>query len=307
MSLFSRRSFIVSTLAGFLAKSVADLPNAAKCLNFGDAAMGLGEPSIRLRYLGTAGFVLESGGHTLVLDPFVSRPRLCEMPFRLRPKTQLIDEVIPHADDVLVGHAHYDHILDAPYLCQRTGARLIGSPSTGNVGRAAGLPESQILCTMGNEIIESGPTLIKGLPSLHGKVAGGRIPLPGNIESPPSWPPRLRELRHGQVLNWYIEVAGRRIVHIDSADFIDEELEGHTADVVCLCAVGRRHRPKYVQTVVERLQPKIIIPCHWDWLFTPYRAQPKLLPGVDLSGFVEEIESFGVAAAVLPFDGEFVF
>ena len=34
------------------------------------------------------------------------------------------------ADDVLVGHAHMDHVLDAPSLCMRTGARLIGSPST---------------------------------------------------------------------------------------------------------------------------------------------------------------------------------
>jgi len=302
MSLFSRREFVATSIAGFLAKSIASLPGSSLLTQ---VHSGLEASGVKLRYLGTAGFILEGDGHTLAIDPFVSRPSLREMPFRLRPKTEIIDEVIPYADDVLVGHAHYDHVLDAPYLCQRTGARLIGSPSVANVGRAAGLPECQIVCTTGNETIQSGPTLIKGLPSLHGKVLG-RVPLPGIIEAPPSWPPRLRELRHGQVLNWYIEIAGKRIVHIDSADFIDEELEGHEADIVCLCAVGRQYRPDYVKTVVEKLNPRIIIPCHWDWLFTPYRVGPKFHPGIKLCEFVEEIESFGVAAAVLPFDGEFV-
>jgi hypothetical protein len=95
------------------------------------------------------------------------------------------------------------------------------------------------------------------------------------------------------------------MVHIDSAEVIEEELEGLRADVVCLCAIGRRYRPGYVTTVVEKLKPRWIVPCHWDWFFTPYGAPAKLLPGVDLTGFVEEIEAHGVGAVTLPFDGEF--
>ena len=68
-----------------------------------------------------------------------------------------------------------------------------------------------------------------------------------------------------------VELGGVRIVHIDSADYFDEELEGLGADVVCLCTVGRHFRPNYVRGVVERLKPRIIIPCHWDWFFTLIR------------------------------------
>lgn len=313
MSLFSRRGFLAKTaMVGLLANvlksgsahasefSVLKEPQPKiHALSCPDAS------KVNMRYLGTAGFIIEGDGHTLAIDPFVSRPRLREMPFRLKPKKKLIDQVIPHhVDDVLIGHSHYDHVLDAPYLCYRTGARLIGSPSTVNVGRASGLPECQLVSTNGNEVIESGPSLIKGLPSRHGKILG-RIPLPGVIASPPSWPPKLKELRHGQVLNWYIEIAGLKIVHIDSADFIDEELADHSADIVCLCAVGRQYRPNYVKTVVEKLQPKYIIPCHWDWLFTPYYGKTKHHPKIDLAGFTEEITAYGCTPVVLPFDGEF--
>ncbi|MEM1347402.1 MAG: MBL fold metallo-hydrolase [Myxococcota bacterium] len=265
---------------------------------------GASQCSLQMRYLGTAGFVVEGEGHTLVLDPYVSRPDLVSLLVkRLVPNDALIERLIPYADDVLVGHAHIDHILDAPSLCERTSSRLIGSPAVCNVGRAAGMSEDMLVQTQGREDITSGPALIRGLPARHGKVYFNRVSLPGDIPEPPPWPPRTRELRHGLVLNWYVELAGVRVVHVDSADFIEEELAGITADVVCLCAIGRRYRPNYVADAVRLLKPKVIVPCHWDYFCTPYDAPPRLLPQVDLDGMVSEIHAHGVQAAVLPFDG----
>jgi L-ascorbate metabolism protein UlaG (beta-lactamase superfamily) len=259
---------------------------------------------VQLRYLGTAGLVVETAQHTVVMDPFISRPGLLATAFRpLVPDLEAIRRKIPRADDVLIGHAHHDHVLDGPDLCRMTGARFIGAPDACNVARAAGLPESQLVETMGREEIDLGSGRVRGLPSQHGKVIFGKVINPGHISSPPPWPPRLRDLKHGLVLNWWLELGGARIVHIDSADYFDEELEGLGADVVCLCAVGRQFRPGYVQGVVERLQPQVIIPCHWDWFFTPYDSHPRELPGVDVEGFMDEIRSFGVRPVLLPFDG----
>lgn len=262
--------------------------------------------SVRLRYLGTAGFVVEGEGRTLVLDPFLTRPGLWTTLFRpLVPNAALLQQVIPRADDVIIGHAHHDHVLDAPVLCQQTGARFIGSVSACHVARAAGLPESQILETQGREWIACGTSRIRGLPSLHGRVYFNYVPLKGEITTPPPWPPRYRQLRHGLVLNWYIEIAGVRIVHIDSADFLEEELEGLQADVVCMCAIGRKYRKDYVKRAIEILRPRYILPCHWDWFFSPYFQEPRCLPAVDLQGMIQEIESFGVSAILLPFEGVF--
>ena len=102
------------------------------------------------------------------------------------------------------------------------------------------------------------------------------------------------------------QIAGRttppRII-IDSADFIDRELQGQRADVLCLCAIGRKYRPGYVRSAVELLNPRYVVACHWDWFFTPYPDEPRLLPGVDLPGFVREVRAAGAEALVLPFDG----
>ncbi|MEO1273243.1 MAG: MBL fold metallo-hydrolase [Myxococcota bacterium] len=262
------------------------------------------DADLTLRYLGTAGFVLEGDGRTVVVDPFITRPGIYQTLFKpLAPDERLIRAVLPRADEVLIGHAHHDHVLDGPTLCHQTGARFIGSPSACNVARAAGLPTSQLVETRGRETIPMGRGLVKGLPSLHGRVYFNTIPLPGTIDAPPQWPPRYRQLRHGLVLNWYIEMAGLRIVHIDSADFIDRELEGLEADVVCLCAIGRRYRPNYVEDCIRLLRPKMVIACHWDWFFTPYHTQPLCLPGVNLPGFVEEIRRAGADPIVLPFEG----
>jgi hypothetical protein len=96
-----------------------------------------------------------------------------------------------------------------------------------------------------------------------------------------------------------------RIVHIDSADFIEEELLDVQADVVCLCAIGRRYRPRYVSAILALLRPKYVIACHWDLFTTPLEATPYLLPGVDLEGFVAEIAENGATPIVLPFHGVF--
>lgn len=264
-------------------------------------------PAVSLRYLGTAGFVVSGAARTLVIDPFVTRPGLLTSAFRrLVPDAVQIAERLPKADEVLVGHAHHDHVLDAPELCRQTGARFVGSPSACNVARAAGLPEAQLVCTRGREYIPCGPTTtIYGAPSRHGRVYFGRVTLPGTISQPPIWPPRMWDLRHGQVLNWHIEVDGVRIVHIDSADFCAEELAPLRADVLCLCAIGRRYRPNYVRDAVRILQPRYVVACHWDWFFTRYDATPRLLPGVDLAGFLTEISETGAQPVLMPFDGEF--
>ncbi|HET8706233.1 MAG TPA: MBL fold metallo-hydrolase, partial [Pseudomonadales bacterium] len=259
---------------------------------------------VEITYLGTAGFVIQGAARTLVLDPYISRPGLPGLLTEpLVPDEALIQRLLPHADDVLIGHAHYDHILDAPALCRHTGARLIGSQATIMVGRAAGLPEQQMRMTAGREDIACGQWTVRGLPSLHGKVMG-RIPFPGDITALPPWPPRVHHLKHGLVLNWLVDTGGLRIMHIDSADFIPAEMANMQVDVVCLCAIGRSFRPNYVKEVVSLLKPRWIIPCHWDTMLTPLEAEPDLIPGVDIPGFLDEIRAEGVEPLLTPILGK---
>lgn len=274
-------------------------------------AAGDPDAPVSISWHGTACYTIRTPGRTLVFDPFVTRPGLRTSLFdTLVPDEALIRQTFPRAHDVIIGHSHHDHILDAPCLCQQTRARLIGSPSTRQVGLAGGVPDEQIVVTEGNEDLACGPTItLRGVPSEHGKIWPGRIPLPGTIDSTPPWPPRMWDLKHGIVFNWHVTVRDAekslRVMHIDSAQFFVDRLGDLQADVLLLCAVGRNYRPDYVEELVRVLNPSVILPCHWDHFMTPLSDGERRLPGVDLDGFVREIERHGIPAPLLGFGGTY--
>ena len=265
-------------------------------------------PNLRVRYLGTAGFVFEANDHTIVVDPYVSRPSTWDTATKpLQPDASRIQSYIPRADTVLVGHSLHDHVLDATELCLQTGATLLGSASTANVARSAGVPESQIKIVSAHQPISCGPHIVRALPSVHGKVFMGRVLFPGHIKKVPQWPMRIWNFRHGEVLNWHLTMNGVSVVHIDSADFIEDHLKDAQADILCLCAAGRQYRPDYVKDAIQLVRPKIVIPCHWDVFTTPIEEPPRLLPGIDLDGMISEVRHHGCTPVVLPFLGEFAY
>lgn len=260
------------------------------------------DSGIKMTYLGTAGFIFSSESRNIVVDPFVTRMSKFDTLFRpLLPNAEKIASLIPKADDVLIGHSHHDHILDSPELCRQTGARFIGSPDACRVARAAKVPDAQILETIGREDIPCGEhSRVRGFPSVHGRVYFNKISMPGMISDDFQWPARLLNFRHGLVFNWSIEMNGLRIVHIDSADFLEEEIKDLRCDILCLCAIGRKFRPNYVRDAVRIMQPKVVIACHWDCFWIPFEGKHRQLPQVNLKGFVQEIEKAGAEPAVVP-------
>ena len=96
---------------------------------------------------GTAGYRLTCEGQTLYVDPYVSRVAVRDVLSRRRPA--LADPALhdrwltppgPVAG-VLVGHTHFDHAVDVPELCRRTGATAYGSASLAQLMRAFGQAE----------------------------------------------------------------------------------------------------------------------------------------------------------------------
>lgn len=86
---------------------------------------------LKVTYLGTAGYILEVDGKRVATAPFASNSN----PFQqlgITPHAERIDARVPDLPDVewvLLGHTHYDHALDLPYLAgkQLRNATLIGS------------------------------------------------------------------------------------------------------------------------------------------------------------------------------------
>jgi len=69
--------------------------------------------STRVRWLGHAGLLLESGGRTVLIDPFLTG----------NPKAAVAADKVP-ADLILISHGHGDHVGDAVAIAKRTGATV---------------------------------------------------------------------------------------------------------------------------------------------------------------------------------------
>jgi hypothetical protein len=92
--------------------------------------------TLTLRWLGTANFEVNIGGRVFLLDCHYDRGP------RMRPIGFAPQDVV-QAEEIFIGHPHYDHISDAASVAQRTGATVIGHPIAADVVIGEGLPEKQ--------------------------------------------------------------------------------------------------------------------------------------------------------------------
>jgi L-ascorbate metabolism protein UlaG (beta-lactamase superfamily) len=256
---------------------------------------------LRIRWLGTAGHVIESARTTLLIDPFFSRPSLPGLLRPLVPDERAIFSRLPrHIDAILCGHSHYDHLLDAPTIARATGALLVGSQSTCMFARASGVPEQQLVCVPpSGERLTVGDFAIRFVPSLHGRVLFGRVPFVGEVSTPPPLPARTWHYKMGGAFGLMLEAHGVRVYHNGSADLVDAELEGERADVLLAGLAGRQATPGYLARLCDALAPKLIVPTHHDAFFAPLDRGVHLLPGIDLDGFVAEARRRAPRARVI--------
>ncbi|MBO0358818.1 metal-dependent hydrolase [Hymenobacter sp. BT186] len=99
---------------------------------------------MQLTYYGHACFLLETGGSSVLFDPFISP----------NPLAKDIDINTIKADFILLSHGHADHVADVEAIGQRTGAEVVGI--------------AEVVGWFGQ----------KGLKANYGMNIGGKVKLP---------------------------------------------------------------------------------------------------------------------------------
>jgi L-ascorbate metabolism protein UlaG (beta-lactamase superfamily) len=247
--------------------------------------------SVRLRWLGTAGHVLETDSTTLLFDPFLTRPGLLQTAGRpLEPTPERWWHWLPdRVDAILVGHSHYDHLMDAPLIAKRTGATIVGSRTTACFAAAAGVaPERIVTVPPEGRALDVGEAHVRFVPSQHARIAAGRVPFSGEVTLPPRLPARIWQYRMGGAYGIHVTVQGKSVYHNGSADLVDGALEGLHADVAFVGLAGRQVTPRYLQRLYGLLRPQLVVPTHHDQFFAPLEQGVRLLPGIDLDRFARE-------------------
>jgi L-ascorbate metabolism protein UlaG (beta-lactamase superfamily) len=259
--------------------------------------------SLLIRWMGTAAHVVESKTTRVAIDPFVTRPGLRRVVGAAleSDEREVFDRFGMHLDAVLCGHSHYDHLLDAPLLARATGAKLVGSRTTCAFGRAAGLTESQLIeVPAAGARVQIGDLAVRFVPSLHGRIFLGKVPLPGEVDHVTALPARSSSYRMGGAYGILIRAEdGASVYHNGSADLIDAELAGEHADVLLVGLAGRQSTRDYLKRLVDALAPKVIVPTHHDAFFAPLDWGVHLLPAIDLDGFASEAHVVAPGARIV--------
>jgi L-ascorbate metabolism protein UlaG (beta-lactamase superfamily) len=270
-----------------------------------------GEAGLCIRWLGTAGFLVESGAGAVIIDPYVTRADLGTLiGSRLASNAAAVEaHVPPHLDAVLCGHSHFDHALDAPLVARLCGAKLVGSRTTCAVGRGFGLADSELTLIErhGGQLV-AGDIEIRFVHSRHARLALGTVPFPGEVRRARLHEGRIWDYRMGGAFGIFLRAAGVRVYHNGSADLVDAELEGERADVVLVGLAGRQTTRGYLERLLGMLKPAIVVPAHHDAIFTPLEQGVRLLPGIDFAGFVADVARILPRAQVIaPFYGDRVW
>jgi L-ascorbate metabolism protein UlaG (beta-lactamase superfamily) len=270
---------------------------------------------VRVRWLGVAGFTLTSGETTLAHDPYLSRPGLLRTSFRRYvPDEALLGRFVgagspapelAHASLYLVGHSHFDHLGDVPWLAQRSGGRVVGSATTAAIARGYGLPEDRAVIASPGEIIDAGDFEVRVFASEHAKVMAGSVPFPGEVTEPPEAPIHAFSFKLGDACGYLVteRASGLRIVLLSSANRELAALEAlgravAPVDLLLTAALGRD--ADYARDLVHTLRPRLVVPHHFDDLFVPIDAPDAAAPQdeEDLAAFEQELRAAAAAEAV---------
>jgi L-ascorbate metabolism protein UlaG (beta-lactamase superfamily) len=278
----------------WLARTLRDRPDLEPY-----AARLLDEPprpgsSLSLTFLGVSTLLVGDGETALLTDGFFTRPGLLRTTLgRVAPDPEVIGRSLEGAGittlaAVLVVHSHYDHAMDAPEVARRTGAVLVGSASTANVGRGWGLAEEQIRIVRPGEPMTFGAfrvTMIASRHFPHGMAMG-------EISAPLVPPVRATDYREGGSYSVLIEHPRGTLLVQASAGWVDGALRPYRADVVLLGVAGlgtrdEAYRQAYWREVVEATGARRVVPIHWDDftlpLDEPLRPLPRRLDDFDVS------------------------
>jgi L-ascorbate metabolism protein UlaG (beta-lactamase superfamily) len=270
-------------------------------------SVSLALPSnLDLEWLGVSGYRITCDGHTLFIDPYVSRVSLSKLIRRQPavPDRALLDRYIgdpPGVVGVLVGHTHFDHAVDAPAIAKRFGCPAYGSTSLANLMRLHGAGDKAVVVEP-HRSYELGPFTFSFTPSLHSKlVLGLSVPFDGELTCDHLDALSPGAYRCGQVWGIHIEVAGVSFYHQGSANLIDDAIRHRGPDFFLAGVAGRGFTRDYWQRILSRLEPRVVVPTHYDDFFRPLAdPDPGFTTNVNLAKVPEEVHAvsrdFTVAA-----------
>ncbi|HSG97251.1 MAG TPA: MBL fold metallo-hydrolase [Woeseiaceae bacterium] len=238
---------------------------------------------LSITWLGVTTVLIDDGETQILVDGFFSRPSLADgiLGRPVANDAATINYVLHEfrmrrLAAIIPVHSHFDHAMDVGAIAKRTSASVVGSESTANIARGAGVPEDQVIVAADGEVFEFGEFRVRLIESRHGPIGWrGSVPLDGRIDEPLALPAPISSMRVGKTWSVVLEHPGGTILVQGSSGFIEGALTGVHADIALLCtyglsSLGKEYAQQYWQEMVTTTGARVVVPMHFDDLTRPF-------------------------------------
>jgi L-ascorbate metabolism protein UlaG (beta-lactamase superfamily) len=269
--------------------------------------------AVDVRYLGVGGVLLAHGSDAILTAPLYSNPSLVEfaLDHQIRPDPMVIDRLFPvegtAAQAILVGHSHYDHLMDVPYVAlhHAKNAKVYGSQTTANLLHSMGARVVSLdgmaldpgLGQPGQWVNVTSTMRVMAIRSEHSdqfelKLVGMGMPFHlfrGEQETPlPQPPTQASGWPEGRVFAYLIDFLDGAGQPVFRAYFQDSganrdiglptpaQLEAwgrRTVDLALICVGGEWGRLRgHPEHLIRALNPRFAVLIHWEDFFVTQQA-----------------------------------
>jgi L-ascorbate metabolism protein UlaG (beta-lactamase superfamily) len=262
--------------------------------------------AVTVTWLGVSTLLFDDGNTQVLIDGFFSRPSVADIVFSVDVQSdaakinRVLDEYqMRRLAAIIPVHSHFDHAMDIGAIANRSSASIIGSETTANIARGAGVPEDQIVIAQSGSDYSFGDFSVRIINSAHAPLGwGASVPYSGTVDAPLDLPAPVSAWREGNSYSVVVmHPQGTTLVQ-GSAGFHPGALDDVVADVVMLGTFGlenfgRGYTERYWLSMVTSTGAKRVIPVHFDDYTRPFgrvELSPRILDNfVDTAEWLDEI------------------
>ncbi|HZI40252.1 MAG TPA: hypothetical protein VFD67_01070 [Gemmatimonadaceae bacterium] len=305
--------------------------------------------TVRFTYLGVGGFLIATDSDAIMTAPSFSHPRLLAVATPLWPihgDSEVVDrelqrllgadmEILPRVHSILVGHAHYDHLMDVPLVARRfaPAARIYGSLTTkrtlmgdtflrAHADRVDSLmPADSVIATawrVGRWMYS--PSRRMRFMAVHSSHApnwwfvtiapcqekADRKSLPRTgwgwcRGEPVSYVIDLLDGRGRPVFRMFYQDAASRPTDVVLPPFAGADQR--RVDLAIVCAGNFKKVEEYPTFLLAGLRPTFVILAHWEDFFQAQGDAPTPVPRTDTRELATRLDLMGSARWITPVPG----